>query len=214
MRKLTVLVGSVVALALAVAFSPSARAQQERPTTSGEHGKSPKTIQGVVAEITEEGEIVFDYRNNKAIEAEAAFLTVVGSPKEWSPGAGERATAATGSDKSSHSGEKRDNVYIVWLTPKTKVCKCTARSGGAHRAATTGSESSEKKECSLAQLEVGDRVEIEFVPTEESGQHNVSQQTEKMRQTHGRHRIFVGDAKEVTIIESPDQERAGAKDKP
>ncbi len=83
MRKAPVLVGTVVALASWLASPSTSQAQQ-----GGE--KEPITIQGVVAEITAEGEVIFDYAHNKAVEAEAAFLTVVGAPKSSQSGGGER----------------------------------------------------------------------------------------------------------------------------
>ena len=39
-----------------------------------------ETIHGIVAGITAEGEIFFNHQTNTAVKAEAAFLTVVGSP--------------------------------------------------------------------------------------------------------------------------------------
>ena len=89
MRKLPVLIGTVVALALSVAFTPSSQAQQDRNRSGGENSKAAITIQGVVAEITAEGEVIFDYRHNKAVEAEAAFMTVVGCPKKSEAGGAE-----------------------------------------------------------------------------------------------------------------------------
>jgi len=207
MRKVPALVGTVVALASWLASSSWSQAQQ-----GGEKEKEPITIQGVVAEITAEGEVIFDYAHNKAVEAEAAFLTVVGAPKTSQSGGGERATKVS-SDKSGQTDGKHDNIYIVWLTPKTKVCKCTVDNSGVQRASTSSSPRSEKKECSLDNLEVGEMVEIQFIPRSENNERQVGHQTEKMRQTHGRDRTYVGYAAEVTILEPTSSSPSGSQDR-
>ena len=108
---------------------------------------------------------------------------------------------------------KHDNIYIVWLTPKTKVCKCTVDTGGVQKALTAASSRSEKKECSPADLEVGEQVELQFVPRTETDENQVGHQTHKMRQTHGRDRTYVGYAAEVTILEPKDAAQSGDKER-
>jgi hypothetical protein len=90
-------------------------------------------------------------------------------------------------------GGRRHNVYIVWLTPKTKVCETTQKSGTSEHA---------KKEVMLDKLEVGDRVEVQFAPAEDSVAHNNVHQSQQIRQKHGCHRTHVGYATEITILPS------------
>ena len=92
-------------MCLVLALSPYARAQQQDRRPAGSTTSNPtagdnrnqassatETIRGVIAGITAEGEVMFDYRTNKAVAAEAAFLTVVGSPVKME---GREATART-----------------------------------------------------------------------------------------------------------------------
>jgi hypothetical protein len=144
------------------------------------------TVRGTVAGITIEGETAIDLRTNTAMTVERAFLTIVGSPTRKD-------------DSKSGSDRARDNVYLVWLTPRTKVCERTmdtAKLDATDKDATDKN----KKEVALDQLEVGDRVEIEFNRGEESGANAVSPKTEQMRRRHGRHRTFSGYATSLTII--------------
>jgi hypothetical protein len=219
MKKLPTLLATVATMALAIALSPSCWAQEGRGSSGRDDQKHrsahSQTIRGVVAEITTEGEMVFDYRHNRAIEAEAAFLTVVGSPVKSEKGEAQHRATARGEEKHGQSGRRRHDVYIVWLSPRTKVCECIEESGQSKPGQSQASSKGEKKECGLDELEVGDHVEIQFSPREESGGSQIAHQTEKMRGKHGRHRTHVGTATEVTILVSKDDEhpRAGSRDK-
>jgi hypothetical protein len=221
------LASAVVAV---VMFCPKTWAQQNNQPAPGQDGqrvaggqdqaRTPaegETIRGVVAAITAEGEAILDYRTNTAARAEAAFLTIVGSPTEVSAGnTGNRNATATDNDRAgaNTSNKKRHNVYIAWLTSRTKVCEAKDESGGrtdTNRAANAGAAgSSDKKECALDQLEVGDHVEIRFSPGESAGANAnaAMHQTQQMRSKHGRHRTFVGYATEVTILPAKDHEHA------
>jgi hypothetical protein len=99
-------------------------------------------------------------------------------------------------------------VYIVWLTPRTKICEGPARDEKAAAAGET-QRSDQKRELALDNLEVGDHVEIQFTKSEESGSTNAVHQTEQMRKKHGRHRTHVGFASEITIL--PDAGPHGAQ---
>ena len=77
---------------MAFTMGPWASAQQERRPAPGRPGEVQnanrernqtagiETIHGIVAGVTAEGEATYDYRSNRATMANAAFLTVVGSP--------------------------------------------------------------------------------------------------------------------------------------
>ena len=182
--------------ALGIALGTAAWAQDNR-TGAGNQGQDTnqgraetQTIRGVVAGVTAEGEIVVDYKTNRAVVAEADYLTIVGSPTTGQGSASERRGGEQAGE--NQSGKKRENIYIVWLTPKSKVYEASDTSGGA----------GQKKETSLDRLEVGDRVEIQFTPREESAGRPGANQTAQMRGTHGRDRTYVGDANAITILPS------------
>jgi hypothetical protein len=146
---------------------------------------------------------VFDYKSNRAAAAEGAYVTVVGSPTAaWERDAN-RATTAT-NERLGLSGKKRHNVYIAWLTPRTKICEGDNDSGRTGQAASPSQ--SQKKEVSLDQLEIGDHVEIAF-NREDPSASNRAHLTEPMRQKHGRHRMYVGTAAAVTILGYPEHEQ-------
>ena len=224
MRTRHALLASTATMALAILLAPAVWGQEARSTTgqddknrSGkddqkQHASATETIRGVVAGITAEGEVTFDYAHNRAVAAEAAFLTVVGSPMKSEKEGTERADKARAEEKSGQSAGKRHNVYIVWLSPRTKVCECMEESGKS-TAAKPESDKGEKKECSLDKLEIGDHVEIQFQPRDESTETHLAHQTNRMREKHGRHRTHVGFATEVTILVHKDQEHSGSKEK-
>jgi hypothetical protein len=157
-------------------------------------------VRGVVAGITIAGETAIDLRNDTAMVVEASFLTVVGSPvrdKDKGEGAARAADASGGSERPRH------NVYTIWMTPRTKVSQRNAEAARADAA----KPDSNARDATFDQLEVGDLVEIEFNPQEESGATAVSPKTEQMRKTHGRHRTFSGYATAVTILPRKDWDR-------
>jgi hypothetical protein len=194
MRERLALYASVSTLVVAIMLSPSARAQQERRNAAA-GGQSAaqmnETIHGVVAGITAEGEVYFNHQANTAVKAEGAFLTVVGSPIHSEAAGAERRAATAENERRGGSSGRRHNVYVVWLTPKTKVCQETHESGSTERA---------RKECAFDELEVGDRVEVQFTPEEDSAAHQNIHQSQQMRQKHGRHRTHVGYATAITIM--------------
>ena len=93
----------------------------------------------------------------------------------------------------------RHNIYIVWLTPKTKVCEVPHGAVGSENTKTEHAP----KEVSLDKLEVGDQVDVQFTAEEDSAAHNVHQ-SHQMRQRHGRHRTHVGYATAITIMAPPE----------
>ena len=208
MKSRLALAAAVSSTFLTLALSPYSRAQQENP--SGRAAQNPtagqtrtqtsaeaQTIRGVIAAITAEGEAVFDYRTNRAVAAEGAFLTVVASPTKENAGEANRAAAAPANERGSMN-RKRHNIYHVWMTPRTKLFECTEereKAGAQNEAA----RSEQKKEIAFDSLEVGDHVEIQFTPREESGS-APAHQTEQMRGKHGRHRTHVGYASEITVL--------------
>jgi hypothetical protein len=212
MRDRLAVVAATSTLCLVLAMSPYSRAQQQDQQPAGAANQNPtagqdrsaassaqETIRGVIAGVTAEGETMFDYRTNRAIRAEAAFLTVVGSPVK-TEGAEATRTATGSSEERGASNRRRHNVYIVWLTPRTKICE--AQGHGEKTAAAGETErSGQKREVACDNLEVGDHVEIQFTKNDDSGSTGTAHQTEQMRRKHGRHRTHVGFASEITILQ-------------
>jgi hypothetical protein len=211
---------AVSTMFLTLALSPFARAQQENRRTTGGGEPNPtagqdknqasattETIRGIVAGITAEGEVMFDFRNNRAVAAEAAYLTVVGSPIK-ADGETTRAVGAATQERGS-SDKKRHHIYHVWLTPKTKICEASAQPEKSNAQAETA-RSEQAKEVSFDKLEVGDHVEIQFVVRDDTTSAGSAHQTEQMRRTHGRDRTHVGYATAVTIL--PAKDAASHKD--
>jgi hypothetical protein len=211
------LLAAVSTLVLTLTLSASSRAQQENPRPAGGEAQNPtagqqqknefaaatETIRGVIAGITAEGEVMFDYRNNRAVAAEAAFLTVVGSPTKSSAAGEAIRPAAAASEERGSANRRRHNVYIVWLTPKTKICEAAPQ---GEKAGTQGEtrNAEQKREVALDSLEVGDHVEIQFALRDDSSSTGSAHQTEQMRRKHGRNRTHVGFATAVTILPPKD----------
>jgi hypothetical protein len=189
---------AATALALGLALGPVARADDKPGSKSSE-----MTIHGIVSGVTVEGETVVDYKARRAVEAEGAFLTVVGMPGHHHDAFKDKEEKA-GGEKSAERGHHRANVYHVWLTPRTHVCTCCDESGKAI----------EKKECSLGKLEVGDPVEVTFARRDDSASNAGANLSEQMKSKHGRHRIYSIDAQEVTILPAMHQASgsSGSKD--
>jgi hypothetical protein len=205
---------------LTFALCPSSWAQQENrretrgrdqnPTANQDKNRgstATETIRGVIAGITAEGEAMFDYRNNRAVAAEGAFLTVVGSPATTGAES-TRATAAVTEERGS-ANRKRHNVYYVWMTPKTTVFECTETAEASRPQAGT-QRAEQKREVSFDNLEVGDHVEIQFALRDDTTSTGSAHQSEQMRRKHGRHRTHVGYATEVTIVPTKDAAAHGA----
>jgi hypothetical protein len=171
-------------------------------------------IRGVIAAVTVEGEVILDYRTNAAARTEGTFLTVVGSPVRSEAADKNQQASAPESEKHGWSGRHRHNVYVAWLTPRTTICETTAASASAnHEQRQEKGQSpnqSGKKELALDQLEVGDHVEIQFSPQDESGANKNVHQNQQMRQKHGRHRTFVGYAMSIAVQPSGDHKQTNS----
>jgi hypothetical protein len=211
---------AVFAMALVLSLCPHAWAQQRTRRAAGEQLRNQpagafqknlgaqtrtsgsarnETIRGVIAGITAEGEVILDYRTNAAARTEGAFLTIVGSPVKSEAAEGSRPATASVSPRSSKG---RHNVYVAWLSPRTTISEEPMESGGfgQNRRREEGrTESRENKPMTFDQLELGDHVEIQFSPQEESGATNNVHQNQRMRQKHGRDRTFVGYATAITV---------------
>jgi hypothetical protein len=225
---------AVFTIALALFLSPLCRAQEEPRRPAGEQVRNPtagagqnrsaaqdrnqaapgvETIRGVISGITAEGEIMLDYRTNAAARTEGAYLTIVGSPIKSDAGNRDRQVSGAESRKPGWSGERRHNVYIAWLSPRTKIFDSVADSGKSdqnrRQTDSRGQNPEQAKEVAFDQLQVGDHVQVQFSPQEDSGANNLHQ-SQQMRQKHGRHRTFVGFATSITVRPAPEHNKSSS----
>lgn len=197
---------TAAALILGLALSPAARAQADKDASNGDKDKTAtqaqsgtKTVCGVIAGVTVEGETAFDFEANRAVLVEAAYLTVIGSPKKGNADSDHKdKDKATGSDKSAAGEKARDNVYVVWLSPKTKICEETCDSSG---------KKEKKENVSFDKVEIGDRVEIQLASRPDSKSNPNTVQNDRAKRKHGRHRTYVGDANTITILPAEDKDQ-------
>jgi hypothetical protein len=208
----------ILPITLGLVIAPTAWAGDDDKKTSDKKMEE-QTIRGIVSEVTLVGETDVDITTGKAVTADQVFLTIVGH-HAWNNDEKEKAREHASNDKdkdvrrsstdapnSSERRHHRMNVYVIAVNDKTKVCECK-------EAGKEGSASAAKEEkCDLDKLEIGDRVEIQFEPRDESSGSHVAHQTERMREKHGRHRTHVGYATEVTIMTSREEEHSGSKEK-
>jgi hypothetical protein len=187
------MLGALATMGLGIVLTSAAWAQDDKKS-DGKQGQnqdkpqpSTQTIRGMVAEVTAEGELAIDYKTKQAVLVQAAFLTIVGSPI---PGSRPKNV------KQEQDEAGRDNVYIAWLSPRTKMYKV---SGDANKPGP-------KREVSPDELEVGDFVEVRLNLRDATDVSPGSNQTDAMRKTHGRDRVYVGDAIAVTILPPKDDD--------
>jgi hypothetical protein len=240
------------------------RNNNERRQEQGQGQGEVKTIRGVIANVTVEGETAIDFRSNRAATVEMSYLTVIGSEsqgrmrgRDQSERRGDSNDRAGGSrserrgdqndragdnqaerrgdqnDRSNRDGRdqqasgerQRHNIYIVWLTPRTEIRDAASNNQrnqdergnanadananvNANRNATRGDNAGLAR---FENLEVGDRVEVRFLQ-KSSGEDNAN----AVSRRHGRHRIYFGDARSITIVSEPGQDnrdRASAPDR-
>jgi hypothetical protein len=185
---------TAAALVLGLALVPAVRAGDDtKKGDSKESSSDMMTIHGIISGVTVEGETIVDPKAKRAVEVDAAFLTVVGMPAHHhasDKAKDEKGNVHASGDSSAHRGHHRANVYMVWLSPKTKVCSCCDDSG----------KETAKKECGMDKLEIGDHVEITFSRRDESVGRSGSPVSDSMKTRHGRHRIYSVNAQEITIL--------------
>jgi len=239
MRK-THLAGLTAAV-LGLAMINVATAQQDNDTKNANRNNQNtnrdssrrQTIRGWVAGVTVEDEMFIDTRTNRAVAAEMTFLTVVGSPargdQDRSDGSGNRNAGADrdndrdrndrNSDQANRAGannRRRHNVYMLSITPRTKVRQANsgdnanrnaANRKDADKDAANRNDANRKdnddqgSEVAIAQLEVGDRVEITANLRDDANSGaNAGNANAGARARHGRHRIYFGDAAEINIL--------------
>jgi hypothetical protein len=207
---------TVVVVALGLAAAPRASAQN--PGNPGQNpnqnknlgnrdaarnnpnaGQTP-TIRGVISGVALVGEVVIDHRTNRAAAAEGSYLTVIGSP------VGAQDAADKKDEDKGADGRRRDNLYVIWLSPQTAVRDASGSRGDADNkdAPLKAVESTFEK------LEVGDQVEVTYVSRDMG---TAADRNDPARRRHGRHRVFFGTAKTIAILPDRDDDSAGGSDK-
>jgi len=236
MRK-TQLAGLTAAV-LGLAMINVATAQQDNDTKNANRNNQNanrdasrrQTIRGWVAGVTVEDEMFIDTRTNRAVAAEMTLLTVIGSPTRGNPdrsdASGNRNARADrdndndrdrddrNSDQANRAGannRRRHNIYVLAVTPRTKVRLANSGDGtnrnAANRddanrnAANRDDKDDQGTEVAIAHLEVGDHVEITAnLRDDVNSNANAGNANAGARARHGRHRTFFGDAVEINIL--------------
>jgi hypothetical protein len=211
----------ILPVTLGLMLAPAAWAGDDDKTSAGKKGEEQK-VWGVVSEVTVLGETDIDFKTGKAITAESTFVTVIGHSAHHDAMHREGAAASaddkdrdrdvrrTANDTSTRSGERarhRMNVYVVAISPKTKVCE-------VKEMGKEGSASAKEEACELEKLEVGDRVEITYEPRMASRASDDRDDTRAATQKHGRHRTYFGTATAIKIMDEPtrfDRSSSGEK---
>jgi len=203
----------ILPMTLGLILAPAAWADDDDKKASDKKGDE-QTIRGVVSEVTVLGETDIDFKTRKAISAEATYLTIIGHPWKSEEMKREGAQASNDRDrdlrrtanddsKSAERPRRRMNVYVVAITPTTKVCQ-------RKEAGKEGSASAKEEACSLDKLEIGDRVEVSFNPRMTPQTSDEKDDTNAYGQKHGRHRTFFGTATAVKILDEPMRDESSA----
>jgi len=118
-------------------------------------------------------------------------------------------------DRPGERSADRRNVYHIAVSPDTQVRardsqgRGRGRDSGDQQKGQGGSSARERSQATLEQLEIGDRLEVEFTrlnPQGRSGTGGEAQKGSTSQTRHGRHRIIRGVAKTITIVSAPDRD--------
>ena len=206
---MSLLRNAILPMTLGLFLAPVSWAGDDDKKSEGTKGEEQK-VWGVVSEVTVLGETDIDYKSRKAIVSEATFVTVIGHPSHHDAmRKGSTTASSDGKDRNRDSGVRRTsddsanqsggrmrhrmNVYVMAISPKTKVCEASmAKEGSA----------SKEEACEIEKLEIGDRVEVTFEPKETS-KSSEKEASKAEAQKHGRHRTYFGTASAIKIMDEP-----------
>jgi hypothetical protein len=212
----------VATFGLAVAFSPSSSGQavDEQKVKDGKQAEAragdtkAKMIRGRVAGVSLVGETIIDPTTNTAMAARATYLTIIGAPAEEGreseraahagrEAAGREAAGREGREHAAMGERGRHNMYVIAITPQTQI---HMKGEAEHRAGETATgrqpqaeESSHAQSKEFEKLELGDLVEVAFLD------HHIARKPTPEQAKHGRHRLYQGEASEITILSTPEQ---------
>jgi len=197
--------GFLMPAALLLALVPAARGGDDHKKAA-EHKSTDQTVKGVVSEITLLGETDVDYKTRKAVTAEATFVTIIGHPavKEAEKKGSESKDAERKDSEKNRAGatakageghRHRMNVYVLAVSPKSKICECEE---------SRGTSASKETACQFSNLEIGDKVEVCFDPKMKKA----SEDGAEMK--HGRHRVYFGVANDIKIMTEHEGDKASS----
>ncbi len=198
--------------ALGLALAPAALAEDTK-STADKKDETPIVVRGVISDFTVLGEADVDETTGKVMTAEATLVTVIGHPhhdhsltaaldkakKEGAEAKAGKEVGIEGKEKKemgSEGGRRRMNLYMVAITPTTKVCDV--------------SPSGKETECKLEELEIGDVVELTFEPKMMAKSSSDKEETKPGTLKHGRHRTYLGAAIGIKLM---GEAMEGEKDK-
>jgi len=194
-------------LAVPVAFAQNDTSGKRSSQTHDQQGEI-RTIRGEVAGVNVVGESMVDFDTGRAVTARATYLTILGAPSEK---ASANQEPGKSSDQARHNAEGKSGarrmVYFIAVTPDTTIQAQTSPRDAGDRS----SQDKENAKGPLDQLQLGDRVKVEFIPhMGHSGQDQKNQSAAGNKQgqggdktsQHGRNRIVRGEAKSITILAS------------
>ncbi|MCA9069010.1 MAG: hypothetical protein KDA84_08810 [Planctomycetaceae bacterium] len=202
--------------------------QQQNRNDAGQQ----QTIRGTVVGVTSVGEALIDPQTNTAVMVEKDYLTVLGTATGQrgqqnraqgnQPGRTQaqfnrtdRSVGQGNPDQADDNDRQRQNLYLVAITPETKVHKQSGQRGTQQQATSDNAQDQNSRE-HFEQLEIGDRVMVRFASTErlhaKADSKNGEQRTTAFRgdpnsRKHGRDRIFVGEASEIAIMAGQGDQR-------
>lgn len=258
---------AVLGLACSIAVAQNDDQQRDSKKSQDKEHKASQTqdqaqrqtIRGTVAGVTSIGEAVIDPLTNIAIVAEVDYLTILGSPagdqhgkrsshsdeasqdKDQADREKHHAdqTQQTGSKDSKEKMSQRQNLYLVAITPDTKVQMAKHDSKSSSSQDNQASDKSRQEQSSddagsrqaFEKLEIGDKVRVEFVSARQmQGKGDSNQQASNAdkrdegqtrtagfrgtgnQQKHGRNRIMIGEAKMISIQPTSSNEDSAASD--
>ena len=155
------------------------------------------TVRGVISAFTVVGETDLDRESGKITTARATLVTVIGHP--WMREGDHKEYAAAEKKEQSEGGEhamhhhRRMNLYVAAMTPKTMVNEVMA---------SGKTVALDAKEAKYDDLEIGDRVELTIMVQEmdQDKDKSNSDDAKSMKGNHGRHRTYMGAAKEIKLM--------------
>lgn len=192
----------------------------KRQQTQNQKGQQ-QTVRGTVVGVTSVGEALVDPQTNSAVMVEKDYLTVLGNAAgQRGQGNRTRDNADRGNQAENNQADndqQRQNLYLIAITPQTKVHKQMGRRAADRDATDKAQDQNEQQSRqNFEQLEIGDRVMVRFSSTErlhaKSDSKEGKERTTGFRgnpstQKHGRDRIFVGEASEIAIMSTPGNQR-------
>jgi len=199
--------------------------QKGQDAGQGQAQNQTQTVRGELAAVSVVGETMVDYRTGRGVEADLTYMTILGSPAQGGQGrdgSGQADSRHDDANKGNNNqgdqarardggANRRRTVYQIAIGPETRVRHRGGR-GGQGSGGNQGNQNqnqnqnqsgTESTQAALEQLELGDRVEVEFTPLNANGSSGSGDQNKAASGTatrHGRHRMVRGVARTVTIL--------------